>query len=454
MTSVALVPPLTPKRVDQSLPRFHTFRFEALKAQAEATLDARREKLASKLFEEERALQAELVASQVTPEERRAALEARARKLFAEREAERAQFAEQQLYRQWRAGCDGVRLGDSRAIQAETLEGRAAQVEHKVAVKEAKRREKVADDAAYELERLKKVERYEREVEERKALAKKAIQVLDEQVEENKVRRAVVIEANRRDVEDLKAKWATDEAKAAEEEAERARKAKVIGKEMLEFNIQKRQELAEAKARDIAINEKILADALASIAAEEAREAELRARKKEQDRVYREHLSALMVKDQVNEEERDRLVEAQQAKYDAKRQADKDREERARARLMEEVHADRQRQLAAKAAKRQMEEEDKMEERKRMEADLADLAIAEEEFNAQVNAVRVQNRLDIETQIQYKDSLDRKAKEEQKQAWEGAMQAERDYQRMIEYDAAQARPAHPNYARKSTQWYD
>ena len=114
-----------------------------------------------------------------------------------------------------------MRLGDSRAIQAETLEGRAAQVEHKVAVKEAKRREKVADDAAYELERLKKVERYEREVEERKALAKKAIQVLDEQVEENKVRRAVVIEANRRDVEDLKAKWATDEAKAAEEEAER-----------------------------------------------------------------------------------------------------------------------------------------------------------------------------------------------------------------------------------------
>jgi len=223
-------------------------------------------------------------------------------------------------------------------------------------------------------------------------------------------------------VEDLKAKWAADEAKAAEEEAERARKAKVIGKEMLEFNLQKRQELAEAKARDIAINEKILADALASIAAEEAREAELRARKKEQDRVYREHLSALMVKDQVNEEERDRLVEAQQAKYDAKRQADKDREERARARLMEEVHADRQRQLAAKAAKRQMEEEDKMEERKRMEADLADLAIAEEEFNAQVNAVRVQNRLDIETQIQYKDSLDRKAKEEQKQAWEGAMQ--------------------------------
>ena len=128
-------------------------RFEALKAQAEATLDARRERLAAKFFDEERALQAELVAGQVTPEERRAALEARARKLFAEREAERAAFAEEQLYRQWRAGCDGVRQGDSKAMQMEAIMGRGAQVERKAAEREAERAEKSAADAAYEQER-------------------------------------------------------------------------------------------------------------------------------------------------------------------------------------------------------------------------------------------------------------------------------------------------------------
>ena len=121
---------------------------------------------------------------------------------------------------------------------------------------------------------------------------------------------------------------------------------------------------------------------------------------------------------------------------------------------MEEVHADRQRQLAAKAARRQMLEEDKVDERARLERDLAELAVVEEQYKAEVNAVRVQNRLDIEAQIQYKDSLNRKAKEEQKQAWEGAMQAEAHYQRMIERDAQMERPAQPNYARKSTQWYD
>lgn len=64
---------------DARVPFRNETRFEALKARAEATLDARREKLASMLFEEERALQAELVANQVTPEERKEALVARAR---------------------------------------------------------------------------------------------------------------------------------------------------------------------------------------------------------------------------------------------------------------------------------------------------------------------------------------------------------------------------------------
>ena len=77
----------------------------------------------------------------------------------------------------------------------------------------------------------------------------------------------------------------------------------------------------------------------------------------------------------------------------------------------------------------------------------------EEEHKARVHAQRIKNRLDIEAQIQYKDSLARKQKEDARQAWEDALQAEKDYQSMIDFDAAQARPAVPNYGRKSTAWY-
>ena len=67
--------------IDVDQPILHANRFEVLKARAEATLDVRREKLAGMLFDEERALQAELVADQVTPEERHAALVQTLRKL-------------------------------------------------------------------------------------------------------------------------------------------------------------------------------------------------------------------------------------------------------------------------------------------------------------------------------------------------------------------------------------
>ena len=187
---------------------------------------------------------------------------------------------------------------------------------------------------------------------------------------------------------------------------------------------------------------------------EEAREAELKERKKEQDRIYREHLSALMVKGQLDESERDRLIEAQQAKYEAKRQEEKDREERARANLMAEVYADRERQLAAKAARRVAAAEDKADERRRMEEEMAEMRVAEEDHGAQVNAVRVQNRLDIEAQIQYRDSMAAKKKEEQRRQWESSMRAEADYQRMIENDQRRVNPATPSYARKSAAWFD
>jgi hypothetical protein len=106
-----------------------------------------------------------------------------------------------------------------------------------------------------------------------------------------------------------------------------------------------------------------------------------------------------------------------------------------------------------KAEKRRAFDEEKEYERQRMEAELAEMTALEREYTAQANAQRIQNRLDIEAQIHYKESLQQKKREEAQQAWEGAQQAEKEYQQMIDYDAAQAKPAAPNYARKATKWY-
>eukprot|EP00227_Mantoniella_beaufortii_P020626 CAMPEP_0197591374 /NCGR_PEP_ID=MMETSP1326-20131121/13039_1 /TAXON_ID=1155430 /ORGANISM="Genus nov. species nov., Strain RCC2288" /LENGTH=473 /DNA_ID=CAMNT_0043156787 /DNA_START=201 /DNA_END=1619 /DNA_ORIENTATION=- len=414
-------------------------RFDALKAQAEATLDARRERLAGKLYSEEAALQDELKTTQETPEERRAALEGRARALMEQREQERVKFADQMLYQQWREGCDGVRAGDSRAITVATTEARFLQVEEKEAAKMQEATEKHQFDAMYERERLKKEKRYALEVKLRKELDEAALRVLDEQCADIRERRNDQEQVVKQDVAEMKARWSAEERAHQVEVSAKLEKNKIIGEELITFNIMKQQELAAAKQRDDAFDMQLIGEAIRAAEEEQDRENELKDRKKEADRMYRTHLGMLMAKEAESEEERDRLIAEQLHKHEAKRQAEKDAEEAARQKLMAEVVVDRDRQMAEKAVHRRIIADEKIVERQRMEAEMADMASIEHEYSAMAHAQAVQNRLDIEAQIQYKESLERKAKEDQAQAWQGALAAEDDYQKMINYDTAQQR---------------
>ncbi|ACO69456.1 predicted protein [Micromonas commoda] len=327
------------------------------------------------------------------------------------------------LYRQWRDSCDGVRQGDSNAQLRAALEGRSSQLEEKAAARETAAREHAAFEVMYEAERLKKEERHAREMADIKKKADEAVRVLDQQVAENRKLRAEKAEAAKREVEEMKSRWAAEEARHDADIAAKLAKNMRIGEELKAFKAARQAELAAIKEREEAINRELLEEAMRQKAEEEAREAELKERKKEQ------------------------------ALYEAKRQAEKDRAEAARAKLMAEVHADRERQLAQHAIAREMAAEAKITDKLRMRKELAEMDAVEEEHKARVHAQRMKNRLDIEAQIQYKDSLARKQKEDARQAWEGALQAEKDYQSMIDFDAAQARPAVPNYGRKSTAWY-
>lgn len=427
-------------------------RFAELKAKAEAQVDKRREKLAEKLYAEEIMLQAELKSNQITPEQRRAELEDRARALMNEREQERKQFADQMLYRQWREGCDGVRAGDSKAILMKTVAARADQVVDKELVKRHELFEKKQFDEMYERDRLKKEKRYAIEVKERKERDEEALRVLDEQVADIRVRRAEAEEVVKHEIIEMKKRWAEENAAHEAEVAARYERNKIIGEELKRFNVQKQAEMQAIKDREEAYDKQMVLEAQRQAEEEEDREAELKDRKKEEDRMFRQHLAMLMVKEQESNEERDRLIKEQQDAHEAKRQAQKDAEEAARAKLMSEVYEDRDRQIAEKDAKRQALAAEKMIERERMEREMAEMAAVEQEYSTMLHAQRVQNRLDIEAQIRAKEDAALKEKEEAVQAWEGALLAEEQYQRMINYDATQPKPA-PNFNRKSTKWF-
>lgn len=103
-------------------------RFSALKAEADAALAARQEKLALKLHAEEQQLRQELISCQETPAQRRTQLANRAHELARRREAERQQLATALMDQAFRDNCDPLRERNSRRLVYNTAQEREQQV--------------------------------------------------------------------------------------------------------------------------------------------------------------------------------------------------------------------------------------------------------------------------------------------------------------------------------------
>lgn len=107
-------------------------RFESIRAADRAALDARRQKLANFLGQEQALFQQQLEQMDESPAERRQRMESRATELKDKREQERMDFVQQQYERQWRMACDPLREQESKAILRATNAARAYQIGEKM----------------------------------------------------------------------------------------------------------------------------------------------------------------------------------------------------------------------------------------------------------------------------------------------------------------------------------
>eukprot|EP00965_Chrysotila_dentata_P013429 444668-Pleurochrysis_carterae.AAC.2 len=107
-------------------------RFESIRRQDAAHLEARRQRLADMLEQESMEFEQQLEQLEETPEERKSRMQARALELKQKREAERQAFVQQQYERQWRLACDPLREQDSKLILKATNAARAYQIGEKM----------------------------------------------------------------------------------------------------------------------------------------------------------------------------------------------------------------------------------------------------------------------------------------------------------------------------------
>ncbi|WIA09145.1 hypothetical protein OEZ85_008556 [Tetradesmus obliquus] len=427
-------------------------RFEALKARREAGLDARRDKLAQKLHAEEQQLKQELVNSQESPAQRRAAMAARAREMARRREAERQQLADELMEQAFRDNCDPLRERYSRQIIYKTAQEREQQIQEKMALRILEEEENRMYDAMYEAERLKKEQRHLDDVRRQQEGAGEVKRSLDAQVAAVRDRQAAEAHLEAQEVQRMQQHWAQLQAEAeAADRAERARLQR-LAEEVKQWNALRLMELSEKEREEREQDLAILQEALAREAAEEAADAAAREAKRQAVLHYRQQLALMMAKEEADREEQDAMILASQRLQEAKQDAEWAAREEARRRLMAEVDAIRQQQIAAKAHAKQYEKQQQKLELQQVQGDLQSLEHEKAVHAAEARKRALKQQLDVQTQMMAHMHLKNAEKEEKLHAAQLAVQSEQRYMQRVTAAEQQVAPQ-AFYGRKKVEWF-
>ncbi|KAK9818145.1 hypothetical protein WJX72_007779 [[Myrmecia] bisecta] len=426
--------------------------FEALKARREADIERRRGLLAQKLQWEEAQLQQELIASQVTAEQRRAELADRARRLAAAREAERQEQANRLLEQQFRESCDVLREVESHNKLQHVVDQRSSQIMEKQQIRHHNAAQEQHWAQLWEQDRLRKEQQYADNVARARAQYAEIGQLLDVQCSENQARRVEAEARHMDDVAEMKAAWAAqDAAEKAHEQADRAHKQQLAA-EVKEFNRMKLAELAAIEAAERDLDNKLVVEAMRRAAEEEAREAAAKEGRRDEQMRYRKHLALLLQKEQQDTAEQDSMIEKALAEQQAKRDAEQAARDAARQRLMDEVTRAQTDQMRLHEYERQKAREDCLAERLAQEADAALAEQAEAEKQARLRREELKHRLDIQAQILAKQQR-RMGEEEQKRAEaQQAAAAEQQFQAKVKATLANAN-VQPYHGRRKVDWF-
>mmetsp|Transcript_15792 Transcript_15792/g.44191 ORF Transcript_15792/g.44191 Transcript_15792/m.44191 type:complete len:486 (+) Transcript_15792:226-1683(+) len=426
-------------------------RFETLKGQRENELDARRERLAKKLFTEEKALQDELLASRPTAEENRKKLTDKARQLAHAREMERQKLANSLMMQHFRENCDPIREQDSKKLLQQAVKAREQQLDEARMLTEMEKAERHMYDEMWERERLKKEQRYQDDLRRTREGNAAMTRVLDEQMVRVAQRKAEEQAGRESEIALLHAQWkAADEAAANAEAARRDREATRI-REVKAFN-----ELKAAMDQQRADDEyqedlKFVTMAMQKAAEDEARDRDAKEQRRKETQEFRRQLTELAVREAEDNSAQDAMISEASARQQAKYDAEQEAKEVARRKLLQEVLAERRQQVEEKMRTLELMKEHDRAEMERAREEAIELNFLEEELRIKDQQQKMQARLDIQAQIWAKEQRAAAEEEERYREAENARAAEAQYLGVVK--EVEAMPAREDFRRKKVEWY-
>merc|ERR1719201_2579822 len=373
----------------------------AIESQQRASLQERRQRLASMLSSEQKAFEQELVDLEETPQARMDKMAVRAYELKKRREDERKAFVQEKLYQQWRDGIDDLRTMDCEIVQLKTIAGRDHQLLEKDIARQEEAEHNRVFDQLWQEGYLAKIEREAREKElreerreEQKGILKFQLDMKAERLAQDKVEEDV-------ENSELKVLW--------QQQIQEEKDAVVIAKINAKAERQKADEYAEIqraqreeeieleKAQDKAF----VANVLTKERLLSEKEAADKEQAKQKSREFNEALKIEMARKAASEEELIRLQEEEQERQFQKRYQQWEKEELARRDLMTEVYHDRAEQVRLKQEMRDHLKSEVANDRERIDAEVERLSAIEAEREVGESLVSKRHQEELFRQMDY-----------------------------------------------------
>ncbi|XP_077988952.1 cilia- and flagella-associated protein 53-like [Glandiceps talaboti] len=416
---------ITDKRIQQNTVKR---RVKNMLQQEEFSLEDRRQRLRDLLAAEEQQYVLEMEDRQETVIERQAKMRERAKFLKEKREAERLQIVAEKLDQRWRNECEELRATLSRRHQDEVCTERMKQLEIKDDMARQRQREEQMYADLWEQDRMAKAAREEREAREMMARNQDVLQTLQMQKaalqqQKDEARRLKEEEAHLlREQHKLRK---LEEQRALEEK--RARQAAMRDEldRSLKLKMKKRaKEVQEELALDMKILENLLEESRNEAMEQEQRKRELR----EEQLRYRDYLRQQLEEEKQREKELEQVVNEEVEKQWRKRLEQWDREREARKRLMQEVLAERQKQVEAKLEMNKLRQAEAQKEQEAMLASIEEHKRLEAEREAKTKAQNLEYQSDLIGQQNHRIKLKEIEKDEEYREYLKGLEAEAQYQ--------------------------
>lgn len=378
-----------------------------------------------------------------------------ARQLKEEREKKRQDFAQKMYNRQWREGCDDLRMIDSERFTQQCNE----EIQHQRVEKLQSRSQAIDDqkrwDDLWENERQKKIEREEDEARNRKAFNYETKIALQNQMEATQDMRL----NDAAEQERLRAAFARqmeeDAAVAREKQAELSEQKRRHMQKITEFNESTLEAKKNTKLRAAEQDAKDLAVQIAQFQAENEQKAADKAKMREDMLGYQFYLKQRKSEEAAMEEELEWLVKDEMERANSKRDMQWMREKLARQQLLKDVYQGRELQVHHKEHERFHEEQQLAREREAIDKEIVKAKQLQLQEDTEERDKEWRRAADLEKQMLANSNRKKIAEAQVLSQMESSQEAERQYRAFIERERRVAREKEAqtkSYGRKTAQW--